>query len=126
MNVLAWLRFSKVRLKAFELLCELEDSCFEVVLIPAPYPQHSGHSIRVLNTGNPLWYSRLCANHRSKRGRMRRARTYIKRDWVSKALKEIIQGKQGGVYHNRMIDVINRELKVGNQSLQVTDEVLQF
>src|SRR3989338_7794172 len=41
------------------LLHELEENRLEVVLIPAPDPQHHGHKIRAVQNSNPSWYRTL-------------------------------------------------------------------
>ncbi|MCA9486340.1 MAG: hypothetical protein KC548_01690 [Nanoarchaeota archaeon] len=40
-------------------LNELRTQRLTVILIPAPYPQFSGHRIRVAQSHNPLWYRAL-------------------------------------------------------------------
>jgi hypothetical protein len=128
MTVFNWLRGADkiYKLKAQEMLNELNASYFEVGLCPAPFPKHSGHSIRVSFSHNPLWYSRLCSNHTSKRGRMKRPRTYIVRSRVVFALERIIDGRGEGIYYERIIDTIKRELELKFSSPVGYDEHLPF
>src|SRR3989344_7272207 len=66
---------------AFRLLDELCDHRLEVVLVPAPRPTHQGHMIRVAQSHNPSWYSRLYENHH-----------YFRRDLTERALRRLVQG----------------------------------
>lgn len=47
------------QLVAHDLLEEMFDHRLQVVLIPAPDPQHCTHCIRVAVTRNPKWYRAL-------------------------------------------------------------------
>jgi hypothetical protein len=105
---------ARIRKRAAEMLDELESNSFEVVLIPAPDPKHSDHQIRVLQSGNPAWYSRLCSENVSIRGighkRQKRPRTFIKRSWVIRALKKIVAGEPNDQeYCVKLIDLIRAE-----------------
>ena len=87
----------EIKERAGMMLNELTGSRFEVVLIPAPEPKHSGHKIRAKQEGNPAWYSCFVAQYTNCRGigrkKMKRPRTYIKKEWIVGALKNIIKGK---------------------------------
>lgn len=96
---------------AAEMLTELEAFRHSVVLVDAPEPRHSGHKIRVCETSSPAWYSQLCAEHTSRRGRMKRPRTYIKRGEVVRTLRRIVDGKRAaGVYADRIGRIIRRTI----------------
>lgn len=101
--------------KAAAYLAELKDSYFEVVLIPADPQKHSGHSLRALQSGNPNWYSRFCANYQSIRGRgrkkYRRPRTFIKRKVSLESLERLSNGEARTVYDQRFLDFIRREIE---------------
>ncbi len=93
-----------------DMLIELEASYFEVVLIPAPDPRHSGHMIRACQYANPKWYQEFCAMYVSCRGtgrkKMRRPRTIIKRADTIAALKRIQQGQTKGIMVERLLDFV--------------------
>lgn len=93
---------------------DLENSFFEVVLIPAPDPQHSEHKVRAVRYANPLWYSKLCRTYCSIRGRgrkrMKRERTIINRTNTSRALQRMIDGQDAGIYGDRIADLVEKEL----------------
>lgn len=99
--------------RAAEMADELRSAQFEVVLIAAGEPQHSGQKLRALQFANPQWYSALCDQFTSCRGRgrkrMKRPRTYIVKTSAVAALEQIAGGRRSGVYIERMIDLI-REL----------------
>lgn len=104
-----------IRRRALEMLNELESTPgLEVVLMPAPDPRHSRHCIRAVQWQNPRWYSRFVSQYTNCRGtgrkRMKRPRTYIDRRRVGTALQRIVDGRPSGVYCDRLIDFINREL----------------
>jgi hypothetical protein len=104
-----------VRKYAADMLGELESSAFEYALIPAPDPMHSDHKIRAMQYTNPPWYSELCAEHVSVRGRgkkrMRRARTFIVRSEVRKSLVRIANNRADGhVYDERLVTLIRRRI----------------
>src|SRR5258706_14904404 len=84
------------------LLDELENGMHEVVLIPAPYPRHSGHQIRALQYSNAAWYSKFAAQFVNCRGigpkRMRRARKFIKRSCCEESLRRMLAGDFRGIY----------------------------
>ncbi len=77
------------------MLGELEQQKLEVVLLPAPDPQHQSHMIRAKENTNPEWYQILCSNY----PRNRRSRTdkytdsYIKRDRIIKCLNRLLKNK---------------------------------
>lgn len=105
----------KIIEKAAEMLQDLEWQHHSVVLIPAPDPQHSGHQIRMLESGNPQWYSRFAEEYTNCRGigskRMIRPRTYIKRARVVTALLRIVAtGYATRVYGERLVIFIRAEL----------------
>ncbi|MBI5871883.1 hypothetical protein HZB88_02255 [archaeon] len=60
------------------LLYELKINKLEVILIPAPTPQHSGHKIRAVQNKNPYWYSKLYHTY-----------NHFRRDRSIRALKRI-------------------------------------
>lgn len=55
---------------AHAALEQLDDEWLEVILIPAPRPQHRGHMIRVAVRHNPDWY-RYMVSARRNPGRLR-------------------------------------------------------
>lgn len=93
---------------------DLENSFFEVVLIPAPDPQHSEHKVRAVQYANPLWYSKLCGLYTSTRGkgrkRMKRPRTIINRSNTFRALNAMIDGRDAGIYGDRLAGLVEFEL----------------
>jgi len=105
---------SDERQLAEEMLFELENSHFEVVLVPAPEPRHSMHQVRALQSANPAWYSRFTAQYVNCRGigkkRMTRPRTYIVKRLTIAALKRMLDGDMNGIYAERLIGFIRREL----------------
>lgn len=44
-------------------LVELAEKQLCISLVAAPEPRHSGHKIRVINSVNPEWYSRMASPH---------------------------------------------------------------
>lgn len=100
---------------AEEMLFELENSYFEVVLIPAPERRHSGHQVRALQSANPAWYSRFAAQHVNCRGigrkRMKRPRTFIKKSDTIRALQRLLDGDENGVYAQRLLTFISHEVE---------------
>lgn len=93
------------------MFAELREARFEVVLIPAPEPKHTGHQVRALQYANPRWYSEFTNLYRNCRGigekRMKRPRTYIKKETTLRALEQIGKGKTEGVYIKRLLHFIN-------------------
>ena len=77
-----------------ELLAEMESNRLEVALIPARYPRHEAHFVRVAVGQNPPWYRRLCAAHPSSRRRAKTAPdTRIRRANVLAVLGSLAAGK---------------------------------
>src|SRR4051794_35935647 len=94
---------------ATEMLNDLETWRLEVVLIPAPDPQHSCHRVRCVQSQNPVWYRKFCELYPS--GRQRRSwkpDTRIKREQTVRALKRIIDGDYSGEYADRLLHFIDR------------------
>lgn len=93
------------------LLDELARGSHEVVLIPAPDPQHSGHKIRMIQSHNARWYREFADQFQSCRGkgakRMKRPRTFIKRLYMEAALIRMTEGDFSGVYVERLLSFIN-------------------
>lgn len=94
------------------MLNDLDNSSFEVVLIPAPEPRHVGHKVRAVQSQNPPWYSALCRQYQSIRGRGRKRyqkpRTFIKRCKVRAGLVRIIEGDYRGVDVDRLVRLIEK------------------
>lgn len=99
---------------AEEMLFELENSHFEVVLIPAPERRHSGHQVRALQSANPEWYSRFASQYVNCRGvglkRMKRPRTYIDKRATVKALERMLEGDEKGIYAERLLNFMSHEI----------------
>jgi len=106
---------NEIKAKAREMHDELESASFEVVLVPAREQRHSNHYVRVCQSGNPKWYRDLCAAHTSCRGigrrRHKRPRTFIKKDTTLNALNNLSKGLAKGVYAERLLFIIGRELE---------------
>lgn len=100
---------------AEEMLYELEGAYFEVVLIPAPDPQHSGHKVRALQSGNPKWYSVFCSRYMSCRGigrkKMKRARTFIDKRRSVSSLERVSKGEVSTPYDERFIKFIRERIE---------------
>lgn len=96
------------------MLWELEEACFEVVLIPAQEQKHSGHCIRALQSGNPKWYTNFAAEYQSITGRGRKrkrvATTFIKKANTVSALSRLLRGKDAGIYAERLLEFTRRQL----------------
>lgn len=95
------------------LLMELQNGLHEVILIPAPDPQHSTHCVRVAQYQNADWYRKFVALHTNCRGRgkrqMKRPRTFISRKYVELALNRMLAGDFSGVYATRLVEFIEFE-----------------
>jgi hypothetical protein len=95
------------------LLMDLESGLHEVVLVPAPEPRHSGHQVRALQYANAAWYSDFAGEHCNCRGigrkRMKRPRTFIRKDRTASTLQRMIAGDFSGVQAARLIDWIDRK-----------------
>jgi hypothetical protein len=108
--------------KAAEMLTEIEAFRHSVVLVDAPEPRHAGHKIRVAESTSPAWYSRLCSEHQSLRGRgpkrYKRPRTYIKRDLVVAELERIATTGRpsGGVYGDRVGRLVRSAIEAERKS----------
>lgn len=104
--------------KAAEYLAEMElYGGLEVVLIPAPDPNFTGHMVRAAQSSNPPWYRRFAAQYTNCRGigrkRMQRPRTYIVRYKVVNALRRLAAGDfrfEQWPYHARLIDFMTIEI----------------
>ena len=91
--------------------CFLRDDLLEnklkVILVPAPEERHTNHMIRVAETANPSWYSKLYAQN-----------FYFRRDRSLRALERIAAGKDeaftnencGAVDYRYNYDSIYRQL----------------
>lgn len=80
---------------AGRLLGELSLSPLRITTAPAPRPTHAGHKVRVVESRNPTWYSRLCASvpNTRKVTRRRGQDTGIKRDRVERSLARLMDGR---------------------------------
>ena len=105
---------TKVELALFAYIMkrDLEENKLSVVLIPAPDQKFTGHMIRRAETQNPIWYKSLCNDFISER-KGGPPRTYIKRGHVLRALDNLIKGKTGSVYAQRLIPHIKSFSQIG-------------
>lgn len=99
--------------KARELLIELQASRLEVVLIPSRDPDCAmrGGMIRAVQEENAKWYQEFCGLYESARKdriRWRKFKTRIKRRETIQGLKEVIAGKNGTIYSDRLYGFIER------------------
>jgi hypothetical protein len=102
-------RIVALRRAAERMLTELDSSRLEVVLIPASDVRHSGHSVRVVQEANALWYRKFCAEYSSTRKRKNRHfDTMIKRAHTRRALLEIISGRCATPYAQRLARFIEQ------------------
>jgi hypothetical protein len=75
------------------LLCELESSCLEVMLVPLRRPANVGGCYRVASNRNATWYRQFCGRHLSVRMRHRRLPdTRIKRRDIVRILSRLSTG----------------------------------
>jgi hypothetical protein len=96
---------------AGELLAELSEHRLDVSLVPAPRPRFTGHCIRVVQDGNPSWYSRLCASYTKRRSAPRRGLkpdTDIRRPFVERSLSRLSQGICRYEYDWRLRPIVER------------------
>lgn len=104
-----------IRDAALELLIELEGNCLEVVLIPSGDPDIAmrGGMIRAVQSANAEWYQDFCASYPSSRRRRRLNDndTCIRRKTTVKALERIMEGKDGGIYGERLQPYLDAKLK---------------
>lgn len=97
------------------MLAELSERRLEVVLAPAPDPQHSDHCIRVCANRNPDWYRRLCNAHLSgRRRRSLKPDTRIRRRDVENILSRLADGLPAKGYIARELIRIARSLCVSS------------
>ena len=89
------------------MLIELESNSLDVVLVPS---DKDANKLRAVQSQNAAWYRVFNNQFRSIRGRMKRARTYIKRDHTAAALRRIVAGDRRGVYADRLIAFIRLDL----------------
>lgn len=127
-NLFGWMvSKAECQQKLESMLIELETSYFEVVLIPARDPTHSGHCIRALQYANPAWYSEFCGSYVNCRGigrkRMRRARTFIKKETTIKALQRMKAGDYSGIYAERLDKYIKKKLDDEKQTRRREQEI---
>lgn len=95
-----------------EMLDELESSSLEVMLSPAPAPQHDGHMVRVAYSKNAHWYRKLC--ERYPRSWKTRSSTVIHRKWIMTCLRRLIDGRGSqSKYANDLIDLAGKRLDRG-------------
>ncbi len=77
---------------------ELLGSQLRVSLAPAREPQHTDHSIRVVESQNPWWYQDLCARYPSSRkdNRLgtRLQRTRVNRKHILQLLARLGRGEE--------------------------------
>ena len=92
----------EIRGEASSMLRELTCASLQVVLIPAPYPQFSGHMIRSVTNENPKWYKKIFAE-----------RGYIHRDRIKNTLQKIINGhaSENDAYYCELIDAIKESIE---------------
>lgn len=84
----------------------------EVVLVPAPEPKHHGHSIRVCQSQNAPWFRKFTNEYQVCYGREKRARPkFIDKRRVRTALEKIVADRARGVYCERLIAWIEREIR---------------
>lgn len=112
------------------MLDELEGSFHEVVLVPAPDPQHSEHKIRLCHMQNCEWYRKFAALYTNCRGmppkHMRRPRTFVRKDRTAATLRRMIDGNFSGVQAERLVDFITRlRVKHRNRKQKVRLEFSQ-
>lgn len=93
-------------------LFELDESeGLTVCLVPA---REGSGKLRAVMTQNPPWYQRFVSRFENCRGigrkRTRRPRTFISRVRTVTALKRILAGNRSGVYAERLLEFIGREL----------------
>lgn len=102
----------------------------EVVLIGPPEPKHVGHKIRAVASQNPPRYRRFTNQYCTVYGKDRRARpNFINKTRVETALQKIIDNRADGVYCERLLEWINRELfneDSRKQSLKCTTDYMPF
>lgn len=93
------------------MLEQLESNYLEVVLIPAAEQRHAGHSVRVVQYANCIWYRRFCAMYSSSRkDQNKKGRTLIKRRETIAALNKMIAHiPSKSVYVERLFDFMSRE-----------------
>jgi hypothetical protein len=91
--------------QAKEMLDDLNANCLEVVLIPSHDPDCAmrGGMIRAVQYQNANWYRQFCKEHPSNRKwQNRKGRTLIKRNWTIKGLTDLIEGRNGTIYTQRL------------------------
>lgn len=98
-------------IKAQAMLDELRAGRHEVVLVAVPEERHSGHKMRVLASSNASWYSDFCSRFLNCRGigrkRMKRPRTYIKKEHVDRALEKMAEtGEVTTINQERLADYL--------------------
>lgn len=98
-------------ISASQMLDDLQGGNLEVVLIPAPEPQHSTHCVRAVQYENAAWYQEFCSHFRSCTGKRKRSRTFIKRQHTISALQKIIRGEKSGIYVERLLAFMRFHLK---------------
>lgn len=114
-----------IRSMAIAMRDELERSRLEVVLVPSRDPQTAarGGMIRCAVDRNPLWYRELCAGSESqRRGKRRLFQTLIKRRGTLRALARIALGEPAGMYGERLLPVIAREIDRARERLRYERE----
>jgi len=108
------------------LLDELESNYHDVVLVPAPDPQHSMHMVRVAQGQNAAWYRKFNQLHVSIRGRgnrtYKRPRTFIRKDRTATTLRRMIAGDYSGFQAERLVRFIERERANHRRRQQVDND----
>lgn len=94
---------------------ELMDSYHEVVLVPGEFEYGGGgRMLRALQSANAVWYQKFNQQYTSIRGRGRkrykRARTFIVRSEVIKALDRMLEGDFSKVYAERLLVFVEHEI----------------
>ena len=95
------------------MLCDMEATSLEVALAHCEEPKFEGHMKRVVQSRNPLWYRKFCAEHSQRRKGYRKLKTYIKRGHVLVALEKISKGiDDGSIYIRRLMPYIENYAKL--------------
>ena len=87
-------------------LDELDEGYLEVCKVPS----RDGGYIRICMSVNAEWYRAFCKRNMIGRKRYPKPRTIIKRCHTIAALRRIVTGNAGGVYGERLIEVIHERI----------------
>lgn len=91
------------------VLEDMQEQRLQVVLIPAPEPQHPTHMVRNAITQNPEWYRELCKTYETHRTCPR------KRKHPDTRLKR-----------RNIIRILERLISVGSSSSKYTEDLLKI